>query len=262
MSQTYVLWVCAAALVGAAVLVGVFALRPKAVPEQKPTQERSATHRTAAAKKPVKRAGSRTRQGVATGRVVRAGSYTTNRVAVAAQAVGRTEDERKATEMRDLLDSGHEREALQMARALMASPEAAVRSQVVTVLGWIGVKALPELTEMLADGEDYVADDALTQWKMAFDEIEGEAAKAELLVAAIGSLKKVEDMEALVMSFGQLPEGMAIRSLVQVIQSGNELAAGVAREQYEFTTGDAFTTAEAALALAEANDREDAGLQQ
>jgi hypothetical protein len=46
-----------------------------------------------------------------------------------------------------------------------------------------------------------------------------------LLVAALGALRKTEDMEALVLSFSQLPEGLAIRSLNQIIQSGNEAAA-------------------------------------
>jgi hypothetical protein len=254
-----------AALLCAAAVSGYFFLWPKAATA--PAEpERRETNRVEAAKKPADRAGVREGSRIvsgrgATGRVVRAASRATNRVVVAGDALPRSEDARKASAMRDLLDSGDERAALQAARELMASPEENVRSSVVTVLGWIGVKALPELTAMLADGEESVADDALIQWRMAFDEIEDETAKAELLVAAIGTLPKEEDMEALALSFSQLQDGLAIRSLSQIIQSGNEAAAAVARAQYEFQVGDPYTTAEAALAVAAQKDLEAAAQQ-
>ena len=181
-----------------------------------------------------------------TGKVVRASSRTTNGVGSAVQQVGRTEDQRKAAEMRDLLDEGNEKEALSMARTLMNSPEADVRSSVVTAIGWVGVKALPELTQMLSDSDKGVADDALTQWKMAFDEISDDAVRAELLISAIGTLKDVDDMQALVLSFSQVSDDLAVQSLVKIIQSNNAAASGVAREHYEFITQVPYTTPEAA----------------
>lgn len=68
-------------------------------------------------------------------------------------------------------------------------------------------------------------------------------------------------MEALALSFSQLQDGLAIRSLSQIIQSGNEAAAAVARAQYEFQVGDPYTTAEAALAVAAQKDLEAAAQQ-
>jgi len=182
-----------------------------------------------------------------TGEVQRvvAGVVSTNKPE-AAKIIVRTEDERKAATMRELLDGGSEKEALRMARILMGSPEKEVRSQVVTVLGWIGVRAFPELTHMLSDEDEEIASDAFTQWKMAFGEIQDEASKAELLVSAFGVMTSEEDMESLGMSFSELPEDMAVRSLTQIIQGGNPVAGEVAREQFAFITQTDYTTPEAA----------------
>jgi hypothetical protein len=178
----------------------------------------------------------------ATGGVGRATGAATN----AAPARARTPDERDADTMRALLDSGDEKGALKIARRLLDSEDADVRSRVLIVLGWIGLKALPELTQMLADKDDSVASDAFTQWKMAFEEIQEDDAKAELLVAAMGSMRHQEDMESLVMSVDQLKEDLAVAALVGIIQGENKVAGEVAREHYAFVTQSDYTTPEAA----------------
>jgi hypothetical protein len=177
-----------------------------------------------------------------TGGVGRATGAATN----AAPAVARTPDERDADAMRALLDSGDEKAALKIARRLLDSDDVDVRMRVVIVLGWIGLRALPELTQMLADEDDGVASDAFTQWKMAFEEIQEDDAKAELLVAAMGSMRHQEDMESLVMSVDQLKEDLAVAALVGIIQGENKVAGEVAREHYAFVTQSDYTTPEAA----------------
>lgn len=170
----------------------------------------------------------------------------TNATDAAADKVARTPDEREAAVMRDLLDTGDEKGAIRKARELLGSDDADVRSKVVTTLGWIGVRALPELTQMLADEDETIAADALTQWKMAYDELADDLSKGELIVSAIGTMKKDTDMESLVMSLSQLQEDVAIRSLVQIIQGSNTVAAEVAREHYSFMTESTYTSPEAA----------------
>jgi HEAT repeat protein len=242
----------AAAAAAALFLLGHFGKRRQVAAEPAARQER--------ATKPKTSVQARVDKGHAhapTGRVARASAGATNRVE-RAPAEPRTEDERKASAMRELLDSGDQRAALQAARELMASPEEAVRSSVVTVLGWIGLKALPELTQMLGDASEVIAEDALTQWKMAFGEIQDDAAKAELLVAALQTMQDAEEQEMLVMNFSQMQEGLAIRSLSQIIQGDNETAAEAARSHYEFMVGEPYTTPDAALVAAAQKDREDA----
>jgi hypothetical protein len=215
-----------------------------------PSSLGTATPRKGEAAKPatvlsVEGQGKHGRKGTGEVQRVVAGGVSTNKLE-AAKIIVRTEDERKAATMRELLDGGSEKEALRMARVLMGSPEKDVRSQVVTVLGWIGMRALPELTHMLSDEEEGIASDAFTQWKMAFGEIQDNALKAELLVSAFGVMTSEEDMESLGMSFSELPEDMAVRSLIQIIQSGNPMAGEVAREQFAFITQTDYTTREAA----------------
>lgn len=133
-----------------------------------------------------------------------------------------------------------------MARRLLDSPEAAVRSQVLSVLGWIGVRALPELTQLLADENEGIADEAFTQWKMAYDELQDDGMKAEMLVAAVGTMRKEEDMEALVMSVDQFPTDLAVRTLVKLVQGESVAASKVAREHYSFLTQTEYATPQAA----------------
>jgi hypothetical protein len=167
-----------------------------------------------------------------------------------------SDDERKAREMRELLDSGDETKALRMARTLMHSPEDYVRSEVVTVIGWIGLKALPELTQMLGDKDEGIASEALSHWQTAVGEVEGEQDKADLLVAAITTMRKQEDMESLAMTFTQLPDALVVRSLVKILQIDNEAASEMARQQYEFVTQTPYTTPAAAEKWARENAEE------
>lgn len=249
----------AAALL-AAVGAGIWlALSPKKTPPAKPDAAPLVKPARAAAPARADRLAARRERRVAGPAVPAevARPAATNAVA-AKPAQPPTEDERQAVAMRELLDSGDEKGALRLARQLLESPQEEVRSSVVTVLGWMGLKALPELTVLLADPSEDVANEALTQWKMAFDEIEDDQTRASMLVSAIGSMKKAEDMEALALSFSNLPDGLAVRSLVQVVQGESKLAAEVARDQIQFIMGDPYTTPEAAIQWSLQRDIENA----
>lgn len=211
--------------------------------------EGRATNRVAAAKGPRTNAVAKSGGHLPTGQLSRVTLNGTNRLAgITVEKTERTPEQIKATEMRELLDGGKEKEALQAARGLMGSSDVGVRSRVLSVLGWLGSRALPELTQMLTDENEALANEALTQWKMALDEVDDVASKADLLVTAINSMKNSTDMEALVLSFSQLPNDVAVRSLVQIIQGGNTAAAAVGREHYSFVTQTDYTSPEAAEA--------------
>jgi len=152
------------------------------------------------------------------------------------------EDRAEADKMQERLDNEDQPAALVSARKLMRSKDDEVRSRVVSTLGWIGVKALPELTSMLSDANEDIASEALEQWKVAADEVSDEAMRASLLVAGMQHITKQDDLEALVMDFNNLPDDLAVRSLVTVIQSSNKTASEVARENYPFVTSEDYTT--------------------
>lgn len=157
-----------------------------------------------------------------------------------------TAEQAMVVKMHDFLDAGDEVSALQLARTLKAADDATVRAGVVEVLGWIGVKALPTLSELMADPDPDVAKAAIEQWKRAVDEIADEAMKADMLVAGMSVITDQEELESCVMEFDQLPNALSVRGMVRLIQSGNPRASEVAREHYEFATGEAYRSPEAA----------------
>ena len=165
--------------------------------------------------------------------------------------VKRTEDQITADLMQERMDDSDEAGALKLARKLMKSKESAVRSDVVAVLGAIGAKALPELTEMMDDGEADISKEAFQQWMAALDELENENLKQQMLTAKMMALEDIDTLEECVMAFSGMEEAVVINGLLPVIESNNPIASKVAREHYEHVTGGPYTTAEAAKKLAE-----------
>lgn len=144
--------------------------------------------------------------------------------------------------MQKLLDDGDESGAQTVARQLMGSEYSEVRRDVIAVFGWVGVKALPDLSRMLADPDPDVARDAFEHWKRAVSEVADDASKAELLTAGMSVLASQSDLEACVMEFDSLPDALAVRGLVTLIQSENRVASEVAREHFEFVTGEPYVS--------------------
>jgi len=154
-----------------------------------------------------------------------------------------TPDQKLVEKMNALLDDKNEKAVIELARQIMKSNDAEVRSAVVAALGWIGVKALPELSQMLGDKDETVSRAALEQWQNAVDEVQDEDMRAKMLVAGMLALTDPEELESTVMDFNELPEAVAIPCLIQLIESQNAAAAEVAREQYLFLTGGPYTNA-------------------
>ncbi len=194
--------------------------------------------------------------GIASAGAAKGISSSTRRAGASATSKPPTADQLAAEKMREQLDSGNESEALALARQLIKSGEPDVRSETIVVLGWIGVKALPELSSLLADKDKTVAEEAFREWQVVVDEISDDSVKSQMLVAGMTVIEDVDSLEELVMSFNDLPDELAVRDLAALAQSENALAAKVAREHYEFVTGEPFTTAQAAEAWIKQNRAE------
>ena len=179
----------------------------------------------------------------ATGRAERAGQLVNRRIpAVKAATTALTADQAEAEKMEARLEDDDQTAALAIARTLMRSKDPEVRAQVVAALGWIGIKALPELSKMMADESDAVAADAFQQWKESIGDVADEALKSQILVAGMQSLTGQDQLESCVMEFNDLPDDLAVRGLVTIIQSSNPVASEVARDHYGFVTGGDYTT--------------------
>jgi flagellar basal body-associated protein FliL len=161
-------------------------------------------------------------------------------------ATAYTPEQKIADAMQERLDEDDAGEALKLARKLLKATDREIRSEVVATLGWIGVKALPELSVMLGDEDEQVSDEALEQWLINIDEIEDHKAKAKMLTLAMGLTQNEDTLHSIVMEFSMIPEDIIVRSLVNVIQGQNKPAVNVAREEYELITGETYTTPGAA----------------
>ncbi len=157
-----------------------------------------------------------------------------------------TAEQSMAVKMHDFLDTGDEAAALQVALKLKTAEEAAVRADVVEVLGWIGIKALPILSQLMVDPDPDVARAAIAQWKRTLSEIADDSMKADMLIAGMSVIKDQDELESCVMEFNHLPNDLAVRGLVKLIQSDNPRASEIGRAHYEFVTSEAYHSPEAA----------------
>ena len=79
------------------------------------------------------------------------------------------------------LDDDNTTNILAAARTLLGHQNPEVRKRVVEALNWVGVEGFSELTTLLADTDQEVAEAARDAWKMQFDMIEASEQKLELL---------------------------------------------------------------------------------
>lgn len=127
-----------------------------------------------------------------------------------------------------------------------ASTNAEVRSELVDALGWFGVPAMNHLLPFLVDSDDDVRQSAIDSWMSSLGEIEDEKMKAKLIAAVMQVLNDEDALESMTSELIGMDERIALQTLVDVIEGGKapEQAVAAAKEQYEFLTGDEYTTVE------------------
>lgn len=128
-----------------------------------------------------------------------------------------------------------------------ASPE--VREQYVDGLSWYGKNALEEITAFIQDPDKEVARTAFNHWDGAISSIEEEWFKMPIVEAAMNAITDPEMLEDMGMHFRSSDdESIAVKSLMRIVEhSKNKEAQRVAREAYEFITGEEYTTSSAAI---------------
>jgi len=143
------------------------------------------------------------------------------------------------------------------ARAALQSQTDEVRSDTVDALGWFGVRAMDDLLPFMVDANADIAQSALDNWTTALGEIEDGKRRCTLIEGVMRVLTDKDALESLVVEFNESETFDVIQSLVNLIGSGNRASAEVAREHYEFLTGEEYTTVEAANAWVSENCTED-----
>ena len=126
-------------------------------------------------------------------------------------------------------------------------PNPVMRRAAVEAISWFGDKGLADMAVFLVDGDEEVAELAKERWSLGVQEVEDEQEKATL--AKLGMLY-VTDEDALTTFMGDLTmvddDLKVMQVLVDLIEEGTPESAAVAREQYEWMTGDEYTTVDAA----------------
>lgn len=177
----------------------------------------------------------------------------TNRMSLAEVFPGATTNELAHIKAcQDALDDDRNSLAMRHARELMDSTNVAIRLHAVETFGWIGKMAIRELAEMMTDSVEEVADEALRQWEMAFDEFSSEIVKMEEIVRAAQSLKNQHSIETVMMKLTGLEDYNAVKALSNIITSTNvnPIAVEVARSEYVSLTEEVFVNAERARVVA------------
>ena len=133
-------------------------------------------------------------------------------------------------------------------------PTPVVRRAVVEAISWFGDKGLPDLAVFLVDEDEEVSSLAKERWSLGVQEVEDEQEKVTL--AKLGMLY-VKDEDSLSTFMGDLTsvddDLKIMQALVDLLEEGTQEAAAVAREQYEWMTGDEWTNFDAAEAWLQEN---------
>ena len=95
--------------------------------------------------------------------------------------------------MQDALDAEDFKRVAQFAREAMQSPEVEVRRRAVDALSWFGSKALPELTALMADSDDDVAQEARNAAESAVMDIDNPTEKFDTAVSYMKVFKSDEE---------------------------------------------------------------------
>ena len=164
------------------------------------------------------------------------------------------EADRKLCEaVQEALDADDAQKTIKLASGLMSSDSPEVRSHAVDALEWFGVEALPELTVLMGDADEGVAQNAINAWELAVSEIDDASVRLKISGMA---LKAVGTKDALLSIGAQFSnaateyidaeddESVAfdrrvevVQALVDMIDSPNRRQAEAGCELYEEITG-------------------------
>lgn len=165
-----------------------------------------------------------------------------------------SESDRKLAEaVQDALDADDADKTIKAATELMTSSNPDARSHAVDALGWFGLKALPELTMLMGDSNEDVAQNAVNAWESGFSEIEDIQTRLKFSAMALNALSSKDALESIGAQFSVAAteymdevDGEAesldrrvdvLQSLVDMIGSSNKSLSEVGRDLYEEITG-------------------------
>lgn len=152
-------------------------------------------------------------------------------------------DQARAERMRSFLDEDNRPKAMELARQLMRSKEREVRLEVVATLGWLGRPALHELTEMLADRDDFVQTLAQNNWLATFDVLPTDEEKARAILDAVRAADSPDTLSGILIKASDLEAKESLPLLERIILSyEGKPASSCAKAIFEHLAGEPWSS--------------------
>ena len=121
-------------------------------------------------------------------------------------------------------------------------PNPVVRRAVVEAISWFGDKGLPDLAVFLVDDDEEVSSLAKERWSLGVQEVEDEQEKVTLSKLGMLYVKDEDSLNTFMGDLSSVDDDLKImQALVDLIEEGTPESAAVAREQYEWMTGDEYS---------------------
>ena len=159
-------------------------------------------------------------------------------------AADRTDLSKEDRRLLVAIESAVENDSLEALQRVLseagASKNPEIRGDLVDALGWFGDKALLDLMPFMADADADVAQSAIDNWTTALADVEDEKERSRYIVGAMKILTDKDSLDTMIMQLDDCDDLVSLQALVDVIASQNKVAAEVAREHYEFTTGEKY----------------------
>ena len=160
-----------------------------------------------------------------------------------------TEEEEKLVDtIHDALNEEDQELAIELAKRAVKSKKVEVRSEMVDTLRWFGDKVMPELMMFIDDPDEGVRMDAMSAYQQAIYDIEEDSEKAKIIEISMRNLADSEALEEIASELIGMDDGLAVQTLVNVIDGESRTGRRIAKETYETVTGEEYTTFEAAEA--------------
>lgn len=128
--------------------------------------------------------------------------------------------------------------ALRIAREMRYSKNRYDRSLALDTFKWGGAVAMPEVTSMLADEDPSIAEEAFDAWMVAFNELEDDVIRCEVIREAATAFDNESHMDAIMLELTKVDRSLAYDTVAKVLQSADSTGVGkeCAKEIYEHMT--------------------------
>ena len=151
------------------------------------------------------------------------------------------------------LDANDSQKTIELCSSLVQSSDPAARMHAVDSLGWFGAEALPELTTLMGDPDEDVAQSAINAWESSIFEIDDSADRFKITNMALNALYSRDALQFIGSQFSiaateyvDAAEGEnavfnrrveVVQAIVDMIGSQNSALSKVGRDLYDEITG-------------------------